>query len=117
MQNQEIHEDGNLSTIFKTTIKYVDTRIDLLKLMLIKKASDSISSVISRIVAILIFLLAIMLLSIGFAIWLGKYMGGLEYGFLSIGGFFVLVGIILFAFKTKIIKTPVSSALIKKAIK
>jgi predicted membrane channel-forming protein YqfA (hemolysin III family) len=44
-------------------------------------------------------------------------MGGIEYGFLAIGGFFVIVGIIFYVFKTPIIKTPVSNALIKKALK
>lgn len=110
-------EGGNVSTIFKTTIKYVDTRIDLFKLQVVKKISENLSSVFAKIIAMLFFLLAIVLLSIAGAIWLGKLFGGMEYGFLAVGGFFVLVGIIFFIFKTPFIKVPISNALIQKGLK
>ncbi len=116
MQYEEPKEDGNISTIFKTTIEYVDTRIDLAKLSFIKKASDGVSSLISIVIALVFLMLALILLSIGVAIWLGKIFGGMDYGFFAVGGLFVLVGIILFIFKTTIIKGPVSGAIIKKVI-
>lgn len=116
MQYEEPNEDGNISTIFKTTIKYVDTRIDLLKLSFIKKASDGISSLISLVVALVFLMLALIILSIGLAIWLGQVFGGLYYGFFAVGGLFIIVGIILFILKSTVIKGPVSSAIIKKVI-
>ncbi len=116
MQYEEPKEDGNVSTIIKACIKYAEARIDLLKLSFINKASDGISSLISMIIALVFLMLALILLSIGLAIWLGNVFGGLDYGFFAVGGLFVIVGIILFIFKSSVIKGPVSSAIIKKVI-
>ncbi len=110
-------EKGKLGTLLKTTIGYVDTRIDLFKLMLINKLSDTTSSILSAVLAGSLFLLAFGLLMIGFAIWIGKMLGGSEYGFLIIGALVFITGFIIYKLRHKFIEGPVINKIIKKAIK
>ncbi len=114
--DQPQKEESNLSALFKSTMGYVDTRLDLFKLSLLRKASEGISSIVSKAIAISLFTFAFLLLSIGLSIYLGKLMGGTEYGFFLIGGLFVIVGIVFYVLRRKIIKAPISNTLIDKGI-
>lgn len=113
---QPQQEESNLTTLFKRTMGYVDTRLDLFKLSLLRKASEGVSSIISKIIALSLFSLALMLFCIGLSILIGKKLGGLEYGFFIVGGTIVIVGIIFYALRRKLIKAPISSTLINKGI-
>jgi len=110
MENQET----TIEALWDKVRSYLDTRINLLKLKTIDKASGIISSVISVIVVVLIVFIFIVLLNIGIALFLGDLLGKAYYGFLIVAAFYGVIGLVLYAFRNKIIKTPIVNSLIKK---
>jgi membrane-bound ClpP family serine protease len=109
MENQSTPVD---SLIDRVKI-YVETRIDLLKLKAIDKSSSFISLLISIIIVILMSFIFIMLLSVGIALLLGEMLGKTYYGFFIVAGFYLLIGLMLFAFRDKWMKTPIANSMIK----
>lgn len=103
----------NVEELFTELKDYGDTRLKLFKLKSIQKISNFASSLITSMLLILLFLLVIICISIGLSLLIGEAMGQPYYGFFVIGGVYLIVGIILFATKTKIMKTPISNKLIK----
>ena len=103
----------NVEELFTELKDYGDTRLKLFKLKGIQKISNFASSLITSLLLVLLFLLVIICISIGLSLVIGEALGQSYYGFFIIGGVYLIVGIILFATKTKIMKTPISNKLIK----
>lgn len=92
---------------------YVETRIELLRLKAIDKSSSFLSLLISMIIVILMSFIFIILFSVGLALLIGEMLGKTYYGFFIVAGFYLLVGLILFAFRNKWLKTPIADSMIK----
>ncbi len=117
MEEEELKEENNFSGLTKTVFGYVDTRLDLLKLTAVNKIADSAAGVVSRLVAFSMISIAVVLLSIGAAIYLGKVYGELYVGFFIVAGVLIVAGILFYLLRKVMIKAPVSSIIIKKALK
>ena len=109
--------DSSISELFDLVNSYADTRIDLMKMKAANKATEVVSSILSRMIVVCIFVVAFAMLSIGLSIYLGRLLGATEYGFFAVGGFAIVVGGIFYASRHKLVKAPLSSALLKKAFK
>ena len=107
---------NSVEALFEKTGDYLETRIELLKLQAVNTTSEITSSVVSRLVIVLIIGLITIILNTGIAIWLGDVLGKMYYGFFIVGGFYVIVALLLYAFRHKWIKGPVSDMLIKKML-
>ena len=108
---------NNIEAIWETAGEFVDTRIDLFKLQAVKKSSDIVSSIASRLVLVVIVILFITILNIGIALILGEWLGKNYYGFFALAGFYLIAGLIFNSFKSKWVKKPVGNYIIKKAFK
>ena len=97
--------------------EYFKTRKDLLKLRLVSKASDVISSIIAKTITIVLLLFFFTILNIGLAILIGEWLGKIYLGFFIVAGFYLVLGIIINSVGNKWIKGPVANNLIKKFIK
>jgi len=69
------------------------------------------------IVKILIIFLFVGFVSVALAILIGKTMGDYYYGFLIVGGFYLIVLLIIYVQRKKWIKEPVANGLINKMLK
>ncbi len=106
-------EDKNrLETAIQNLGKYLETRLDLFYLNASDKASDIISSIAAVCLIAVSMIFVLLFLSIGAAIWIGHSFGETSIGFLIIGLFYLLVAIILFAFRSTFIKMPVINKLL-----
>jgi hypothetical protein len=56
-------------------------------------------------------------LSLGLALWLGKILGEICYGFFALAGFYCLAAILIYFFLHKWIKKQIGNALIKQMLK
>lgn len=112
MENQP----NPIGSLFESAGSYLETRIDLLKLKAVSKSSDIVSSIVSGLVILVLITFGILILSVGLAIWAGSLLGSLWYGFFAVGGFYVLLSILLIAFKGKWLKGPVSDIVVKKLL-
>ena len=111
MQHEPVN---NIKSLFERAGDYLETRLDLWKLKATQKSTDIISSLASSLISVFIAFVFIMIVNIGVALFLGELMGKLYYGFFTLAGFYLVIGLIFRAYKTKWIKEPVANSIIKK---
>jgi len=97
--------------------EYLNTRLELLKLKSVDKASEIISSVVSKLALIFFFGIFTLVLSMALAFWIGECLGKVSYGFFIIAGFYLVAGIILYACRKTWLKIPIANTLIRKILK
>lgn len=103
--------------LIDTAEAYFKTRADLLKLKLVSKSSDIISSLVSSAVTLLVFFIFFTILNIGLGLWLGELLGKTYYGFFVLAGFYLIAAILVKTIGKNMIKRSVANNLIKKFIK
>lgn len=93
---------------------YVNTRIELIKLRFASATSKIISNLISFIVLSAFLLLFIIFLGIAAALLIGEKTGCMPLGFLSVGLFFLILGLLCWKFREKLIRIPVMNSIIRQ---
>jgi hypothetical protein len=91
-----------------------ETQSELKKLQMIEKTAEVVSSSAAAFSIILIFFFVLVFASITAAYAVTEWTGHAYIGFLSITGFYLLLGILLLSFKDKWIKRPLMNNMIKK---
>ena len=110
---KEKHTDV-LESLFDKTTDYLETRVELIKLKAVRKSSDLISALVTKIVIFIISIIFLIVLNIALGLWLGEMMNKEYYGFFTLAGFYLFLGIIFYAFRNKWLKTPISNSIINK---
>jgi len=105
-----------VEAVFEKAEAYAKTSIDLFKLKTVDVMSTAAANAVAVIAVSIAFTIFFILANIGLAIWIGVLLGNTYYGFFCVAGFYLLVGIILFAFRDKIIKKPISDAIINQVL-
>lgn len=108
---------NSIETLIKKSGEYLDTKMELTKLKAVNTSSGVLSSVVYLIVKILVIFLFIGFVSVGAAILLGNILGEYYYGFLIVGGFYLIVFLIIYIQRKNWIKGPVANSLINKMLK
>jgi len=93
------------------------TTYELIKLKLLDKVSDIVSSIIPLTIVFVLFTSFLIFVNLGFAFWLGEILGKIYFGFFAVALFYGLTGIILHFLFHKKIKKYICNYIIKKALK
>ena len=112
----ENNQPNTIGSLFENAGDYLETRVELLRLQAVNKSSDIASSLVSGITILLIISLAILLINIGLALWIGELLGKVYLGFLVIAAFYTLLAVLLHLFRHSWIKAPISNIIIKKML-
>jgi hypothetical protein len=112
MDNQEFFFDP----LVEKARAYGKTSIELYKLIAIEKTSDVASTMVSRMLAFVALGLFLLMASIGAAFWLGEVFGKVYYGFLCVGGFYGIVGLVFYFILHKWMKERTSDAIITRIL-
>lgn len=91
--------------------------IDLLKLKMVEKTADVVSSVTSGFVVILIVAMFILFLNIGLGLWIGELLHSAYLGFLIVSGFYLIVTIAVYFNQNRLLKNPISDTIVMKLLK
>jgi hypothetical protein len=105
-----------IDELIETAVDYGKTTLELTKLKAVDKVSDVAASVISKLAASVVLLLFILFVSLGLAFWLGEVLGKVYLGFLVVGGFYLLLVLLVQVFLTKWIKKVTCNYLIKRIL-
>lgn len=105
-----------IESLFEKLGFYGKTTFELSKLRAVQKSTDVASSVVARVVAIVILSLFVFILSIGIALLLGEWLGRFYYGFFVVAAFYLLVGVICLFHLHKWIKKPISDLIISQVL-
>ena len=94
-----------------------ETKMEIWKLRAAGRISETVSSLISLIAIIILAGAALIILSFGVAFWIGKELDNTSYGFFIVGGFYALIGLMVFIFRKDLIKAPLSNLIADKIAK
>ena len=107
-------ESDNPITELPNQIKAsLNAKIDLFSLFLIKKLSKIVPLFVLGLILGFIFLFFTLFLSHSFIAWYEDYVGKGSTAALIVSGFYLLLGIIIFVFRKKIIYAPIHTAIIE----
>ena len=110
------NKPANLEELFEKLRDYAETRVDLFKLKSIHKISGFMSSVIASLVLVMLLCTVLLCITIGLALLIGAWIGSSYAGFFIVGAFYLIIGLVLYSMRGKLIKTPISNKLIKELI-
>ena len=84
-----------IDNLVKSFTEYVEARVALIKKEIRDELAHQISRIVVMVFMMLIGLLTIVFLSIALGFWLSELMGSSTYGFLSVGGIYLLFSLLL----------------------
>jgi uncharacterized membrane protein YqjE len=94
--------------------EYVNTRIESLKLNAAEKSSKIIANGVAAIVVVVFVLFFVALGSIALSLVVGIWIGKTWTGFLVVGVFYLLLSIVIWAARGRLIRMPVMNAIIQQ---
>lgn len=108
---------SRLESLLEHCKEYISTSFDIVKLKAIEKSVSVLSGVVSGIIVGVMFLFALVFLSIGCAWWISTSLNSPFAGFLIVGAVYLLVAVVILAAKKSIVESPMSNAIIKQVFK
>jgi hypothetical protein len=103
-------------TVIESLVEHVETytrtTVDLAKLRVVQKASEILSKIAMTVLLIVLSLLVLVFVSVGAALWIGELLGSAFYGFFIVAGFYLVLALLLYLLRDRIVKKPVSDAII-----
>lgn len=97
--------------------QYARTSLELYKLKAIDKGTDVFSSLVSRVVIIIIIALFFLLVTLGLCFYLGEVLGKVYYGFFTVAGIYAVVGIIMIIFRKKWLDDTLNDYIVRQIFK
>ncbi|MBO9200966.1 MULTISPECIES: phage holin family protein [Niastella] len=94
--------------------EYINIRVELAKLAIAEKTSRVVSQIIAVTIVTLFFLFVLVFGSIAGAWALSDWIGKPYAGFLIVAGIYMLLGIIVWVTRSRLIRFPIMNAIIKQ---
>ncbi len=107
----------NIELLYEKAKDYAEINLELIKLNTVDKTADVVSSLLARLVVVMIVAMFLFFLSITASLYLGEILGKLYLGFLVVSGVYLLAGLILHYNRDKFIKEPLTNVIIAKLLK
>lgn len=104
----------SLNNLIQSIREYVEAKIEITKLQLADKAGSSVGGIITFIVMTILASLILIFASIAVAFLISEYYGKGYIGFAIVAAFYLLIAIIVYAGRDKLINRPVTDSFIKK---
>lgn len=105
-------EPGNLKQTIENVSGYLNAQKDIVKLKAIRSGSGITARIVSYLIVAMLLLVAYVFLNITAGFLLAECFHSLTYGFLSVTGINVLLGIVLYVFRKNMVIKPLQNALI-----
>jgi Zn-dependent protease with chaperone function len=106
-----------IESLLTRAIDYGKINYEIVKLNVIDKTTNGISSFVPNTVVFLVLSSALLFFNLGVAFLLGKVLGELFYGFFIVSAFYLLVAFIMYFFMRKWVKRVFYDYLIKQILK
>ncbi len=95
---------NNIETLLESTAAYGKTSFELVKLKVLDKTSDKLSSFFPHTIVAFIIVSFLLFANLGLALWLGELLGRIYFGFFVVAGAYAFVALVLHFFLRKWLK-------------
>jgi fatty acid desaturase len=106
-----------LESLLESAKEYSKNSFELIKLKIIDKLADAVSSAIPFSVVIVLFASFLLFLSVGLAFWFGDLTGRIFYGFFIVAGIYIFLAVIIHFLLHKKIKRLIGDYFIRNMLK
>jgi hypothetical protein len=106
-----------LESLLERGEEFGKTSFALLKLKALDKSSGILSTIVSRVFAIIIFFMFFLLGTLGTCLWLGEILGKSWYGFFVVASFYGITAVVVYFFMHKWLKKIVGDFIIEQILK
>jgi len=97
--------------------EYVDNRLASVKFSTAEKSSAVIANILAKSISLLIFFFVIGFASFALAYVLAKITGEYYWGFFIVAGIYLLIALLVWALKEKILRLPIMNAMLRQFFK
>jgi hypothetical protein len=108
--------NNSVEELLEKLKEYADIRINLFKLKSIDKISGFTATLMTSLILVILLSGVLICLTIGLALLIGSLLGKTYLGFFILGGIYIIIGLVFYSKREKLIKTPVSNKLIKELV-
>lgn len=112
-----MEENARLESLVESATDYGKTSYELIKLKLIDKISDIISSLIPHTIVFSIALSFLLFCNLGIVFLLGDILGEIYLGFFAVAAFYALAAIVMYFILNKKLKKNICNYIIIKLLK
>jgi hypothetical protein len=105
---------SSIESLLESVEAYGKTTYELSKLKALDATSTVASSLISRLIVIILAMLFVFVLSMGIALMIGDMMGKAYYGFLIVAAFYLIALIIAHYSLDNVVKKSISSLILSQ---
>lgn len=113
-----MEENMNLmESLLERVAEYGKTSYELVKLNVVDKTSDGISSFLASSIIKVTVACFLLFINLGVAFWVGDLLGKIYYGFLAVAGFYAFVAFVLHFFMRKWLKRVFYDYFIRQMLK
>jgi hypothetical protein len=103
--------------MFEKIKEYINTNIELQKLSAVEKMALIIGAFSASVIVLIFCLLAMAFLSIGLCLYISALLGDTYSGFLIVGAVYVILAVITYQVKDKLIVKPIVDGFIRMIFK
>lgn len=107
----------SISDLAKEAGVYLEAKTELWKLKAADKTTEALSTVASQLILVIVAIMILFALSIGVALWIGAWIGKNYIGFFIVAGFYLLIGLLIYANRNTWLKTPMYNNIINQLLK
>lgn len=107
---------GLVESLVESVEEYGKTCYDLFMLKAIDKLSDVVSTVVSRICAVVVLFLFIIVLHVAVGLWLGEILGKGYYGFFCVAALDAIIWVVLQFMMRNWLKKLISNSVISQLL-
>ncbi|MBZ9650911.1 hypothetical protein [Psychroflexus montanilacus] len=107
---------NSIEMLFDKAKIFAETNLNLLTLNVIDKVAEVLSSFASRIFIAFAVTMLTLFLNVAISLYVGEQLDHYYLGFLIVSVFYLIVAIVLFAFRKNLIETPIANLIISKLL-
>ncbi|MEI6883103.1 MAG: phage holin family protein [Bacteroidota bacterium] len=103
----------NVSSITENVKDYINLRIDYIKLLLTEKIAKLASYLLISVIFFILAMFLLLFISFAFVFWYGEEVGPTFVGALIVVGFYIIMGLLIYAMRYKMFINPMVKQLAK----
>lgn len=107
----------SVDMLYEKAKKYTETSAELLALKTVDKSADVLSSLITIVLIVIVVAMFTLFINVGLSLFIGTLLNEYYLGFIIISAFYLVLALVLYLFKDKFIKIPVTNLIIVKLLK
>ena len=112
-----MEDKSKIEKIYERVEQFALTSIELYKLKAWQKAAEIATTVATSLLMGVFGLLFLLFVSVGLAVYLGEIMGRMHYGFMVVSGIYLLLAIIVYALRARVLKDKLNTYIVRKIFK